>query len=159
MGPANFPLAFGVFRCDLLRRLGGAVRTAGRPVAASSRTGTPVRGFVSLLFAAALAAHLGPAGAPSLGGGPTCADEAGVGDSGRSHLLYPAAVLGVTQAEAKTDGRERTGGTASRRVAPQAGTNPAHVGADGTPRVARPSVPGWLLGLVGHPTTAPPLQA
>lgn len=118
-----------------------------------------MRGFISLLFAAALAAHLGPAGAPSLGPSPTCGDAVGIGGRAGEHILYPAAALGAPQAESTSDGRERTGGAVPRRALSETRTPAPQVAAGAARRYPDARTPPSLQGFPGHPATAPPLAA
>ena len=118
-----------------------------------------MRGFLSLLFAAALAAHLGPAGAPSLGAAPACADESGVGGRGGIHVVFSAPALGTPQAEATSDTRERTNGPGPRRAATSgSAVAPSALSGD-APDATGESTPFALLGFPANPTTAPPFQA
>lgn len=118
-----------------------------------------MRGFISLLFAAALAAHLGPAGAPSLGTSPACAGEVGVGGLAGEYVLYPAAALGATRAETLTDGRERSGGSGPRRALPEIRPSAPRIAAGAPDERPDARTPSSLQGFPGHPTTAPPIQA
>lgn len=117
-----------------------------------------MREFASLVFTAALAALLGSAGVPSLGASPICALQVGQVEHAGGYVLYPAASLGATQAEAEADRREGGGGPEQRRTVPDASPcAPRAASGTGTHRPdAR--TPCWLLGFAGHPTTAPPAR-
>lgn len=117
-----------------------------------------MREFASLVFTAALAALLGSAGVPSLGTSPICADQVGQAEYLGGHVLYPAVSRVATQAEANADGREGSGGPGQRCAVPDAlPCAPRATSGDGTDHCdAR--TPSSLLGFVGNPTTAPPLQ-
>jgi len=118
-----------------------------------------VRGFASLLFAVALAAHFGPAGAPSLGTPYRCADELGLGRHAGAHVLYLSAVMGATQTEAAKDGSGRSAGPHSSRVVAVADGRALRPTSTWASRCGAACTPASRLGLPGHPSTAPPLQA